>query len=189
MSPRLVLPLVLCLLSVIPPSVLAGGDPAGAPGAPEARVVKAAYVYNFTKFVEWATEDGVADTAATVTICVVGSDPVGGALDEIASLQSKGRPIRVLHVPDRTNIPACHILYIGRSEEGQLAWILAHVGNFGVLTVSDIPRFAESGGMIGFTLERGRVRLEINAPRVRQAGLKVSSKLLEIARVLPEGDS
>ena len=189
MSPRLALPLVWCLLSALPFRALAGGEAPGASVGPEARTVKAAYVYNFTKFVDWVTEDGVVDTAATVTICVVGSDPVGGALDEIASLQSKGRPIRVLHVQDRANIPACHILYIGRSEEDQLPWILAHVGNAGVLTVSDIPRFAELGGMIGFALERGRVRLEINAPRIHQAGLKVSSKLLEIARVLPEGKS
>jgi hypothetical protein len=167
-----------------------GADWASTPPAvPEARVVKAAYVYNFTKFIEWAAEDGVTDRAATVTICVLGSDPVGSALDEIASFESKGRPILVHHVRAGEPIPACHILYIGNSEATRLASILAQLGASGVLTVSDLPRFAEQGGMIGFALDRGRVRVEINALRVRGAGLRISSKLLEVARVVTEARS
>jgi hypothetical protein len=170
-----------CLLAL--PNVGAA-DTESAAVVPEARIVKAAYVYNFTKFVEWATEDGAADRAATVVVCVVGTDPVGSALDEIAALQSKGRPILVRHLAGTEEIPACHILYIGRSEEERFARILAQVGKAGVLTVSDIPRFTEHGGMIGFVADRGRVRVEIDAVRIRAAGLRVSSKLLEVARVV-----
>lgn len=172
-----------CLLA-LPHVGRAEGGPT-AP-APEARTVKAAYVHNFTKFVEWATEDGVADRAATVVICVVGSDPVGVALDEISALQSQGRPILVRHVAATERIPVCHIVYIGRSEEPRVAQLLGQLGTAAVLTVSDIPRFAERGGMIGFVPDRGRVRLEINVARVRAAGLKMSSKLLEIARLVRE---
>ena len=149
--------------------------------------MKAAYVYNFTKFIEWATEDGGRDRAATVIVCVLGSDPVGSALDEVASLESKGRPILVHHVRSGDHIPACHILYIATTEAERFEAVLAEVGSAGVLTVSDIPRFAERGGMIGFAIERGRVRIEINATRIRSSGLRISSKLLEVARVVAEG--
>lgn len=180
---------VLGLLLGLSGRVGAEGPAAGARPVVEAKDVKAAYIYNFTKFIEWAGEDGVPDPAAAVVICVVGSDPVGMALDAITSLQAKGRPILVHHVKDRELIPACHILYIGTSEAAQCSWILARVGRAGVLTVSDIPRFAEQGGMIGFGLDQGRVRIEINALLVRGAGLKVSSKLLEVARIVPEEKS
>lgn len=186
MTPYRTLLFALGLLSAFPLGSRAG-DASSA--LPEARVVKAAYVYNFTKFVDWVAEDGVTGRLATVTICVVGTDPVGSALDEITKLESKGRPILVRHIQDRERIPVCHILYIGSSEEPHLLRILAQVGSAGVLTVSDIPRFAEQGGMIGFIPERGRVRIEINPVPLRRAGLKVSSKLLEIARIVPEGKS
>ena len=187
MSPQPFWLLVCCLL--LPP--VARGDPGSAavPVAPEARIVKAAYVYNFTKFIEWATEDGGRDRVATVIVCVLGSDPVGNALDEVASLESKGRPILVHHVRSGERIPACHILYIATTEAERFDAILAEVGSAGVLTVSDIPRFAERGGMIGFAIERGRVRIEINAARIRGSGLRISSKLLEVARVVAEGES
>ena len=93
----------------------------------------------------------------------------------------------MLHVADREKIPPCHILYVCSSEEQQLPRVLSQVGNAGVLTVSDIPHFAERGGMIGFVPDQGRVRIEINAPQAFHAGLKISSKLLEIARIIPKG--
>lgn len=187
MSPQTFWLLAFCLL--LPP--VARGEPgtAAAPAAHEARIVKAAYVYNLTKFIEWATEDGASDHTATVIVCVLGSDPVGSALDEVAALESKGRPILVHHVRSGERIPACHILYIATTETDRFGAVLAEVGSAGVLTVSDIPRFAERGGMIGFAIERGRVRIEINAARVRGAGLRISSKLLEVARVVAEGKS
>lgn len=180
--------LVLSLL-VVPLRLGAGEKQPEVLPAVEAKVVKAAYVYNFTKFVNWVTEDGLRDPALPITICVVGTDPVGNALDEIASLQSQGRPIKVLHVKGRDPIPPCHILYISSSEEAQLTHLLTHVAHASVLTVSDISRFAAQGGMIGFVPERGRIRIEINAARVRLAGLVISSKLLEIARLVPEEKS
>lgn len=189
MPPRTVWLLLWCLQSLLPGIALGGDGSAPLPAAPESRTVKAAYVYNFTKFIDWVAEDGVTDRAATVVICVLGSDPVGSALDEIAALESMGRPILVHHVRSGEAIPACHVLYIGISETPRLASILAQVGAAGMLTVSDIPRFAEQGGMIGFTLDRGRVRIVINVQRVRGAGLKISSKLLEVAKVVTEAES
>jgi hypothetical protein len=173
------------LLLALPPGALAGGEGPEQPVAAAAKVVKAAYVYNFTKFVDWGPEEGASNPPPPITICVIGNDPVGSALDEVATLQAKGRPIKVLHVTGRENVPPCHILYVSSSEEPQLPRILSQVEKAAVLTVSDIPHFVEQGGMIGFVPERGRVRIEINLPRARAAGLTVSSKLLEIARNLP----
>lgn len=176
------------LLAILPGS-LAGSDQAGPGIAAEARVVKAAYVYNFTKFVDWISEDGAKKPLPPITICVIGNDPVGSALDEIASLESNGSPIKVLHVKARESIPPCHILYVSRSEEPRLSEVLSQVANASVLTVSDITGFVEQGGMIGFVPEQGRVRIEINITRARLAGLSISSKLLEIARNIPRGKS
>lgn len=164
-----------------------GAPPQAPAGTAEARIVKAAYVYNFTKFVEWVTEEGQQDSTQPFIICILGDDPIGNALDRIPSLQAPGRPIRVLHARTSEDIPLCHILYVGTSEEPLLPRILAKVECASVLTVSDIPRFAERGGMIGFVQDRNRVRIEINALRIRTAGLVLSSKLLEIACLVPGG--
>jgi hypothetical protein len=148
----------------------------------EARIVKAAYIYNLTKFVDWAAADAKSDRLSPFTIAVLGRDLVASTLTENSPAESLGRPLRVVQVARGEKIPPCHLLYIALSEAPRLAVVFEEIDGSGVLTVSDIPRFVETGGMIGFAVERGRVRIEINVPNIRAAGLTVSSKLLEIAR-------
>lgn len=149
----------------------------------EARVVKAAYIYNLTKFVAWDAGEGRPDPRAPITIAVLGRDAIAAALMENSPSESLGRPLRVVSVARGEPLPACHVLYIALSEAAHLPVLLAQEERGGVLTVSDIPHFVDAGGMIGFAVERGRVRIEINVAGVRAAGLTVSSKLLEIARI------
>lgn len=145
--------------------------------------VKVAYIYNFTKFIDWPGNGGGADSDP-VRICVIGNDPIRTTLGELASREVKGRPIKIVRIKDPSTLSTCHLLFISRSEESQVAFILQRLQGAHVLTVSDIPRFAQRGGMISFVTENDRIKIEINPLVVRQAGLKVSAKLFEIARIV-----
>lgn len=148
--------------------------------------VKAAYIYNFIQFIDWQEEAGGGE-GRPIRICMVGdNEPFGAALSALSARQVKGRPIQVEQdVQDSDGLDTCQIVVIDHSQEEALPAILAQVGRANVLTVSDIPRFAQRGGAIGFVTDKGRVRIEINARVTQQAGLRVSAKLLEVARLVP----
>jgi hypothetical protein len=147
--------------------------------------VKAAYIYNFTKFVQWKGRDG-GETNEPTVICVLGSNTIFNLLEAFSKRPSEGRPIVVKHeLDDGPGVSGCNLLYIGRSEQQQLSSILKQLEGTDVLTVSDISEFVRYGGMIGFFLEDGRVKIEVNLRAVNRAGLKISAKLLEIARIVP----
>lgn len=142
--------------------------------------VKAAYLYNFGKFVTWQS-DG-APTPNTLQICILGKDPFGGVLDATVAGESiDGRKITVRRIGRVQEAAACSILFVSSSEEGRLSSVIAAVQPFGALTVSDIPAFAEKGGMIGFIQEENRIRFEVNRRAAEQSHLAVSSELLKVA--------
>jgi hypothetical protein len=146
--------------------------------------VKAAYIYNFTKFINWPQEENLSATTP-IRICVFGNDPIGDTLKDLSSREAKGHPLKVeKYTSNVSSIPRCHVLFISRSEEQQLPLILKHLSGSNVLTTSDIPRFSRKGGMIGFVTEGGRVKIEINLRTSQQAGLKISAKLLEVSRII-----
>lgn len=165
-----------CLQMLLP------GRSSAAGGELEAKV-KAAYIFNFMKFVDWPADEGNAPSAP-LRICLLGSDPVGRILEGLANRQVKGRTLKVISAREAA-ITSCHLLFISRSEQQRLPQIMQQLQGSAVLTVSDIPRFAERGGMIGFVTEGDRVKIEINPRSARQARLKLSAKLLEIARITP----
>ena len=137
--------------------------------------VKAAYLYHLTQFVEWPKlpEDHM-------NICVLGNDPVG---DMLLGLSHRNIKSRILNIEIRENMDTanCHVLFISQSES---AWkdVLIGMRQQSVLTVSDIHDFATAGGIIGFYLEEGKIKLEINPSAVNKTNLKISSKLMELAR-------
>lgn len=142
--------------------------------------VKTAYIYNFTKFIEWPGEKLENEP---IRICFVGNDTLRTVIGELKNRQVNGRSIKIIRFNDISTVNSCDIAYISFSEERQLPQILERLGGTHVLTVSDIPQFSKRGGMIGFITERGRVKIEVNPLVLRQAGLKVSAKLLEVARI------
>jgi hypothetical protein len=146
--------------------------------------VKVAYVYNFLRFVDWPVQ-GETSASAPVRICVVGNDPIRTMLGELSIRRIRERPIQVEHVKGMEPLRDCHLAYLTRSEEARLPQILQQIEGLPVLSVSDIPGFARKGGMFGFATEENRVKVEISQSSVRQSGLKVSAKLLEIARLVP----
>jgi hypothetical protein len=146
--------------------------------------IKVAYVYNFLKFIEWPEGNGNSP-ATPVRICVVGSDPIRTMLGELSIRKVKERQIQVEQIKGLSGLSICHLVYVSRSEEAALPQVLRRIEGAPVLSASDIPEFARKGGMIGFITEDNRVKIEINQSSVRHAGLKVSAKLLEIARLVP----
>lgn len=162
----------------------AGHGRAAAAAAKEAEV-KAAFIYNFTQFVEWEAPPS-SGAAAGFDICVLGDDPVAQPLAALPSAELKGAKVRVRLLAGEAEARSCRILFISRSARRDAAEAARQLRGPGVLTVSDAPRFARGGGVIGFFTENNRIRLEINLKAAREAGLRVSSRLLEVSRLVQE---
>ena len=147
---------------------------------PTEQQVKAAYLFNFGKFVRWPVDRSVIPD--TIDICVLGRDPFGSILDStVAGETIAGQPIKVRR-PNRTlDVTSCNILFVSSSEENQLGPILKIAQQSSILTVSDIPHFAEHGGVIGFVNDADRIRFEVNRDAAERSRLTLSSELLKVA--------
>lgn len=148
----------------------------------EARI-KVAYIYNFLKFIEWPDAAWRA-AGEPIRICEMGAGPLAAVLADLSARSVLDRPIEVVHLQGTEAFASCRVLFVGGREEARLAQLMQQVEGTPVLTVSDIPGFARRGGMIGFVTQQDRVKVEINQRPVRDAGLKVHAKLLEVARLV-----
>jgi hypothetical protein len=145
--------------------------------------VKAAYLFNFLKFVEWP-DDAFSDSLAPFVIGIAGDDPFGESLPQVIvgkTIQGRDLVIRKYHAGE--NMRGCHILFINVSEKKRLPQLLAGLKGSSVLVVSDMVGFLNEGGMIQFLSEDNRIRFAINVDATGRANLKISSKLLSLARV------
>jgi uncharacterized protein DUF4154 len=160
-------------------AVLAAGAAGGAP-APEYEI-KAAFLYNFAKFVEWPP-DAFADPASPLSLCVFGADPFGGSLETVVRGETLGgRRLAVRRVRQPDDARSCHVLFVGRAERGRIPDVLAATRDASVLTVGESEGFLDQGGVIQFILAAGKVRFEIDAAGAERARLKISSKLMRLA--------
>jgi YfiR/HmsC-like len=170
---RLAIPIVLFFLAVA----------TQAQSATEYQV-KAAFLFNFAKFVEWPP-DAFAGAESPLQICVLGQDPFGHDFEQaIEDKTVNGHRIEVLHPSGVPQARACQIVFVGSSEKRQVHEILRALRGASVLTVGDTAGFAKMGGMINFVLDDNRVRFEINVKASERAHLKVSARLLTVAKVL-----
>ena len=152
--------------------------------APTEYQVKAAYLFNFLKFVEWP-DDPTRDSQGRWVIGVVGNSPIAGELTQLVSAKSvNGHELQIKSFQPTEDLRACHILFISASETKRLPSILTALRGSSVLTVGDVENFNESGGMIQFVMEDGRVRFAIDVGATGRARLKISSKLLSLARAV-----
>jgi hypothetical protein len=118
----------------------------------------------------------------------VGRDPFGTALDDVVKGKSiNGRGFLIKRFKSGEDAAACHIVFISTSEKSRVRSILDRLQGISILTVSDIPGFCQGGGMIDFELLDQKIRFEINPEAAERAGLKVSSKLLNVAKIVREG--
>jgi hypothetical protein len=152
--------------------------------------LKAAFVFNFARYMRWpapADADADAEAGKPFVIGLIGKDPFGAALDDVVRGQNVGgRAVVVRRFAGIDEVVNCDILFVGSSERGNLQAILAALRKAPVLTVSDMDRFAERGGMIGLFTEASRVRFAINADAIQRAGLTPGSQLLRLARIVAE---
>jgi len=144
--------------------------------------VKAAYILNIMKFVDW--QDG-KQTGGPLKIGIIGSDQISEVLEKLKNNKIGERTLFVEKI-DESGIASCgcHLLYIGCSEKDRLDDILKKLKGSSILTVSDVPDFARKGGIAGFVIENDRVKIEINVNESKRAGLKIGAKLLEVARLI-----
>lgn len=143
--------------------------------------VKAAFLFNFAKFVQWPARVIPADHSPII-IGVLGDNPFHGDLTRtIEKKMVDDHPLEMRELHSLAEAAGCHILFISASEAPRLAEILRGLQGKSVLTVGDMDRFADGGGMIQFVLRDSRVRFQINNQAAVQAGLKISAKLLALA--------
>jgi hypothetical protein len=144
--------------------------------------VKAAFLFHFAQFVEWP-EETFKDASSPLAYCTIGDDPFQGMLD--ASLRGKTlgtHPLRVQHFKHPQEIQGCQVLFIGAGEKKLLPAILAGLKENSILTVGETDNFVQEGGIIGFCLEESKIRFEINLESAQKAKLRISSRLLALAK-------
>lgn len=146
--------------------------------------VKAVFLYNFAKFVDWPPQAFKSPTDPIV-ICVLGTNPFGDALAETAAGKAiGGRRFQVREVADAQQAAGCQILFITASERKRAAWLINQIGNAGILIVGETDGFTADGGVINFKIESGSVRLQINVEAARRQQLHISAKLLSLAEIV-----
>ncbi|HVB28867.1 MAG TPA: YfiR family protein [Terriglobia bacterium] len=151
--------------------------------------VKAAFLYNFTKFVDWPPLPGNAGKKQ-FEICVFGDDPFRNGLESIVEGKSvNGQVLEVRHIKKVEDAQGCKIAFISSSEKGHLRTILNALRGSGMLTVGDTEGFARMGGVINFTLVDNHVHIEINPEAAKVQKLKISSRLLRLAQIVQSGDT
>jgi uncharacterized protein DUF4154 len=144
--------------------------------------VKAAYLFNFTKFISWPE-----NASDTFNLCIVEPNPFGSMLQPLEKRSVAGKPIKIRYITSVEKVTDCHILYIDKVNKIPVGFEIPKVGILAitslgsVLNVSSQPFFARQGGMIGFVLRDGRVKLQVNLKTLKQHGFQVSAKLMEVA--------
>jgi hypothetical protein len=146
--------------------------------------VKAAFLYNFTKFVEWPP-DAFKTSKDPIQVCVLGRNPFGSSLDDLTRGKSvEGRAFALRQVSDAHEASTCQILFVSAAAVSHFRSILGRLKPDGILTVGEAEGFASEGGIINFTLDGGHLRFEINLDAAEHAQLRISSKLLGLAQII-----
>lgn len=146
--------------------------------------IKAGYLYNFTKFISWPEDD-----SETFNLCIVGEDPFGSIINPIEKRTVKNKPIRLHRFKSINKAIHCHLLYFSGSAEKlkkadiSSSKVLTINSRSASLTVGESNQFIQAGGMISFFLSGGKIKLRINLTSLKESGLAVSAKLLEVADI------
>jgi hypothetical protein len=144
--------------------------------------VKTAFVYNFFKFVSWP-QDALPSPEAGLTLCVMGSDPLGNALESLNGKTVKDRKLQVKRIRKKEEANSCQALYICKSEQSRTESTLRGIKGH-ILTIGDMKNFASSGGIINFVIVSNRVSFEINTDAAARAEIQISSQLLKLAKIV-----
>ncbi|MEQ1601791.1 MAG: YfiR family protein [Methylophilaceae bacterium] len=168
--PMLVIVLVLVNLIALPADA---GD-----NTKEYRI-KAAFIYNFFKFVEWPS---TAASRTTWNLCVAGTDPFGDALDAIDGRMAQGKPVQILREVKGEALKGCHMVFTAEKEAAKLQSMLHQVSTSAVLTVGEGAMFTENGGMVGLLLLNEKLVFEVNLEPAQRTGIRFGAQLLRLAQ-------
>ena len=145
---------------------------------------KAAFLFNFAKFVDWPSTV-FKNEKDPIRICVLGQNPFGASLDDaVRGRDVAGRPLIAIQVSDLRQAEGCQIIFVAASERKRFKPMAAGLSAANVLTVGEVEGFVSEGGIVNFKVEDGRIRFEINLAAADQAKVRISSKLLSLARVV-----
>ena len=156
-----------------------------AQAAPSEYELKAAFIYQIARFVEWPSSPE-PHASGSLRLCVLGGNPFGTALETIRGKPINERKMEVSLLDMNADTRECNILFIAGPAEKHLERIAAISRGNGMLTIGDTQGFAQRGAMVNFFLESGKIRFEINLEASQRTGLKISSQLLKLARIVRE---
>ncbi|MGX5200552.1 YfiR family protein [Aliikangiella sp. IMCC44632] len=163
---------------------------AAAQSAPQEKVdtvkikkIKAAYLYNFIKYIELPANP-ILNDAEVFTVCVLGKNTLGSALEELSGKLAKSKPVKIAIVSHPSQASLCHLVFVSRTEEHHIRSVIRSLNQRAILSVSDINEFASLGGIIGFKQEAQRIKIEINLKQAKLSGIKISALLLEVATII-----
>jgi hypothetical protein len=161
--------------------LLSVGDGRAQEFQPTEYQIKAAFLFNFAKFVEWPPA-AFAEATSPMVIGILGENPFGDDLERtIRGKTINNRPLVIKEFRSPAEATNCHVLFISTSEKQRLPEILKSLHGTSVLTVGETDRFTETGGMINFVAEGNKIRFQINEVAAKSAGLKISSKMLSLS--------
>lgn len=178
---RLIVAVLLCLSTAV--RINAQSSDSG--GSAE-YLVKAGFIYNFAQLVQWPPA-AFSQADSPIVIGILGTDPFGEIIDRV--VQNKkldGRNLVVKRLKRGASLKDYNILFVGSSEAARLDEILQSTKNLPILTIGEMPGFAMRGGIINLTVEGNKVRFEVNIEAAKQANLNISSRLLALARIVPQ---
>jgi hypothetical protein len=147
--------------------------------------IKAAFLLNFAKFMEWPSH-AFSDPSTPLTLCILGKDAFDEALKIIEDKIVKERRLVIKKASCIEDIKESHILFVSTSEKKNLSAILSKINGLPILTVSETKNFCQSGGIVNFVLVKNKVRFEINVDAAKRTGLQISSKLLKLSKIIKE---
>jgi len=143
-----------------------------------------AFLYHFAQFIQWPPET-FHDPAAPLTLCVAGQNPFQGEIgQDLRGREVNGHPVEIKKLRPNDDPKACHIVFVPASERKQTEKLLAALKGSSTLTVGETQGFADLGGIINLTLDQNKLRFEVNLDAATQTQLKISSKLLALAKIV-----
>jgi len=144
--------------------------------------VKAAFLFHFAQLVDWPAPSP-GEENKPLTLCTLGQDPFGGDLETTLQGKSIGtRPVQIRHLRQPQDVPGCQVVFVSGRDRKQMVSLLASLKDDAVLTVGESDDFVKQGGMIGFCMDSDKVRFDVNVDAAARAKLKISSRLLLLAK-------
>ncbi|MCH8079946.1 MAG: YfiR family protein [Proteobacteria bacterium] len=154
--------------------------PANADEVSRTYKIKAAFIYNFTKFVIWPQQDSYSD-AESFNVCILGDDRLTAAASTIQGKSVQGKVLQIKTITNAGENGECEIIFLAMSNTERLKQALESIKGTRVLSVGDSSDFVDNGGIIGLFVENNKVRFDINSLAADDSGLKINSRLLELA--------